>query len=400
MRTNRALAVIVGSALAVTMSAAPSTSAAPVASPAAAGIAVGAAASAHSDDRVPRPRLRVRVVKGGLDIPWDLTFLPGGGMLYTQRDRLSIRYHGPNGGDRKVRIRTKGMWHSGETGLMSILALRGFRSSRKFLTCHGSFAPGGHEVRVVLWKLSKNRSHAKRVRKIITNLPATSGRHGGCRLRFGPEGALYVGTGDAAQTRNPQNLKSGGGKVLRVRPTTGKPWPGNPFIHADSKMKRKIFTYGHRNVQGLAARPGGGMWSVEHGTYRDDEVNKLRKGGNYGWRPGPGYDESPPMTNYSLPGKQIGAKWRSGNPTIAPSGAVWLRGKKWGAWRGCLAMAVLGHTQLRILKFNRKGKFVRGWIPLNGNRLRSAVQGPDGNLYLTTANGGGNDKILKVVPRR
>ena len=368
--------------------------------PTSTGVPVASTASASSDDRVPRPRLRVRVVKGGLDIPWDLTFLPGGGMLYTQRDRLKIRYHGPKGADHKVRIRTKGMWHSGETGLMSILALRDFKSSRQFLTCHGSFARGGHDVRVVLWKLSKTFNHAKRVRKLVTNLPATSGRHGGCRLRFGPEGALYVGTGDAAQTKNPQSLKSGGGKVLRVRPKTGKPWPGNPFIHADSKIKRKIYTYGHRNVQGLAARPHGGMWSVEHGTYRDDEVNRLRKGGNYGWRPGPGYDESPPMTNYSLPGKQIGAKWRSGSPTIAPSGAVWLRGKKWGIWRGCLAMAVLGHTQLRILKFNKSGKFVRGWIPLKGNRLRSAVLGPDGNLYLTTANGGGNDRILKVVPRR
>ena len=402
MHTNRALAVIVGTALAFTMSAAPAGSAAPAAGSATASgaVTVGTSVTADSDDRLPRPRLRVRVVEGGLDIPWDLTFLPGGGMLYTQRDRLSIRYHGPRGADRLVRIRTQGMWHSGETGLMSILAMRDFRRSHHFLTCHGSFAPGGHEVRVVLWKLSGDLTHAKRVRKVVTNLPATSGRHGGCRLRFGPEGALYVGTGDAAQTKNPQSLTSGGGKVLRVQPKSGRPWPGNPFIHADSPMKRKIYTYGHRNVQGLAVRPHGGMWSVEHGTYRDDEVNRLRRGGNYGWQPGPGYDESPPMTNYSLPGKQIGARWRSGSPTIAPSGAVWLKGKKWGIWDGCLAMAVLGHTQLRILKFNREGTFVRGWIPLKGNRLRSAVQGPDGNLYLTTANGGGNDRILKVVPRR
>ena len=98
-------------------------------------------------------------------------------------------------------------------------------------------------------------------------------------------------------------------------------------------MKRKVYTYGHRNVQGMALRRGSQMWSVEHGTYRDDEVNKLKSGGNYGWNPVPGYDESKPMTDHSLPGRQIDAKWSSGQPTIATSGAAWLKGDVWGAWR-------------------------------------------------------------------
>ncbi len=348
------------------------------------------------------PRLEVRTIKAGLDIPWDLTFLPGGGMLYTQRDRLAIRYRGPEGADRPVRIQTQGMWVSGETGLMSILAARDFRQTRQFFTCHGAntSTPGGHDVRVVLWRLAGNFTRATRVEPIVTGLPATSGRHGGCRLRFGPEGALYVGTGDAAVGRNPQSLTSGGGKVLRVKPKSGKPWKGNPFIGADSAIKRKIYTYGHRNVQGLALRPGGGMWSVEHGSYRDDEANRLVKGGNYGWNPVPGYDESVPMTDFSLPGKQIGARWKSGDPTIAPSGSVWLRGKKWGVWQGCLAVGVLGDSHLRILEFTPAGTFVRSWVPLDGPRLRSAVLGPDGNLYLTTSNGGGSDRILEVIPHR
>ncbi len=241
------------------------------------------------------------------------------------------------------------------------------------------------------------------MRAIITGLPTVTGRHAGCRLRYGPEGALYVGTGDAAQTKNPQSLRSGGGKVLRVVPRTGRAWKGNPFIHADRAMKRRIYTYGHRNVQGLALRPGAGMWSIEQGTYRDDEVNRLRRGGNYGWRPGPGYDESPPMTNFALPGKQIGARWSSGNPTIATSGGTFLRGKRWGVWQGALAVGVLKDTQVRILKFNKAGRFVRGWVPpeLNtGFRMRSPVLGPHGVLYVTTDNGGGNDRIIKVIPHR
>jgi glucose/arabinose dehydrogenase len=166
-------------------------------------------------------------------------------------------------------------------------------------------------------------------------------------------------------------------------------------------MKRRVFTYGHRNVQGLALRADGRMWSVEHGTFRDDEVNLLRRGGNYGWQAGPGYDESRPMTDHSLPGVQIGARWRSGDPTIAPSGATWLRGAKWGSWQGALAMAVLGSEELLILKFDSSGTLVRTFKPavLDGDagRLRSAVLGPGNNLLLTTSNGG-DDRILRVSP--
>jgi glucose/arabinose dehydrogenase len=370
----------------------------------AASVAPAVAAEREAAVRAAGPRIRVRVVKRGLDHPWDLTFLPGGGMLYTQRDRLSIRHRSPSGRDRVVRFREGRMWHSGEAGLMSILATRGFEKTRNFYTCHANAAdrPSGHDVRVVLWRLASDARRASRVRTIVAGLPTVSGRHSGCRLRYGPEGALYIGTGDAARTGVSQNLASGGGKVLRVRPGTGKPWPGNPFLEAGKAMKRRVYTYGHRNVQGLAVRPGSGMWAVEQGTYRDDEVNRLRAGGNYGWQAGPGYDESRPMTDFSLPGRQIGARWASGNPTIATSGATFLRGKRWGVWQGALAVGVLKDSQIRILAFDEAGRFVRAWTPakLNtGYRMRSPVQGPDGNLYITTDNGGGSDRILKVVPQ-
>jgi len=108
------------------------------------------------------------------------------------------------------------------------------------------------------------------------------------------------------------------------------------------------------------------------------------------------------MTNHTLPGRQLNARWSSGNPTIAPSGATWLRGAKWGAWRGALAMAVLGSQELVILKFDADGKLVRTFKPavLDGDhgRLRSAVMGPDNNLYLTTSNSANDDRILRVVP--
>jgi len=352
------------------------------------------------------PGLRVRTVVSDLDIPWDVTVLPTGAMLYTQRDRERITWRGPNGTRRVVADTPKGVWHEGETGMMSILAARNFAQSRTFYTCYGGFSHGQRDVRVVKWRLNAQSTGAKRTEVLVKNLPATSGRHGGCRLRFGTGSTLYVGTGDAAVGTNPQNLRSGGGKLLRVSPSTGRGLRSNPFAGSDHAMKRRVFTYGHRNVQGLALRKDGRMWSVEHGTYRDDEVNLLRKGGNYGWDPRPGYDETTPMTDHSLPGKQINARWSSGSPTIATSGATWITGKRWGAWQGCLAVATLADSSLRIMKFGPGGKFQRMWTPpaLDGDfgRLRSVVMGPNNAMYVTTSNGGGGsggDRILLVTPR-
>lgn len=388
------------STLALIATAAPARSASQVAD---APSPVGAASAQVAARRV--PSLQVHTVVSGVDIPWDLTFLPRAAMLYTERDRERIVWRGAEGARRVVVSTPKGVWHEGETGMMSILAARDFRKSRHFYTCHGGIQDGRHDVRVVKWRLNSKHNGAQRVAVLVKNLPSTSGRHGGCRLRFGAGGALFIGTGDAAVGTNPQNLRSGGGKVLRVDPRSGHGLESNPFAGADSAMKRRVFTYGHRNVQGLARRNNGTMWSVEHGTDRDDEVNRLRSGGNYGWNPVPGYNETQPMTDYSLPGKQIGARWSSGNPTIATSGAVWLRGKRWGVWQGCLAVAALKDSSLRIMKFTAGGTFVRMWTPakLDGDygRLRSVVMGPRNALYVTTSNGGdgaGGDRILRVTP--
>ncbi len=178
----------------------------------------------------------------------------------------------------------------------------------------------------------------------------------------------------------------------------------NPFIRADIRRKRLIYTYGHRNVQGLALRPGKRMWSVEHGTYRDDEVNVLFRGGNYGWNPVPGCDESKPMTDFSLPGKQYAARWNSGDPTIATSGAVWVRGRNWGAYQGTLAVCALAGQRLLFMKFDNHGRlrWVRTPPALRGTygRLRSVVQTADHDLLITTSNGNGTDKIVRVSPVR
>ena len=231
-------------------------------------------------------------------------------------------------------------------------------------------------MRVYPFKLSPAYNRAKRLRPLLTGIQTTSGRHGGCRLRFDSKDRLYVGTGDAAVNTNPQNTRSLNGKVLRLSRITGKPSPENPWSHAVNKNRRYVYTYGHRNVQGLAFRGRDQhMWSVEHGSTRDDEVNRLARGGNYGWDPGPGYDESTPMTEHSLPGRQISARWRSGNSTIATSGAVWVRGDKWGAYEGTLAVCALKASKLVFMKFSKTGTAALDEdAGRDERRLRSASQ--------------------------
>ncbi len=163
-----------------------------------------------------------------------------------------------------------------------------------------------------------------------------------------------VGTGDAAIGTNPRNLDSLGGKVLRVDRMTGRPLKGNPYFSGKGN-RRLVFTYGHRNVQGLAMRPDGSILSVEHGSDRDDEVNIIRAGRDFGWNPVPGYNESVPMTDQRLPGRQFEAVWRSGSPTIAPSGADIVRGAAWGSLRGTLAVGVLKGKRVMFLTIGSTG---------------------------------------------
>ena len=237
---------------------------------------------------------------------------------------------------------------------------------------------------------------------VVTGIPLGSGRHSGCRLRFGTDGYLYVGTGDAAIGTNPQNLASLGGKVLRVG------WDGsipadNPFV-ARGGNARYVYNYGHRNVQGLALRPGTSeLWTAEHGTDRDDEVNSWSEGANYGWDPVPGYDESTPMTDLTKFPSATPAMWSSGFPTVATSGAAFLTDPRWGAWRGALAVAQLKGQGISLMRMNPTPgpSRVVATTPLpqaeGFGRIRTLMQGPDGALWFTTSNGT-NDRIVRIAP--
>ncbi|KQS73576.1 sorbosone dehydrogenase family protein [Modestobacter sp. Leaf380] len=367
------------------------------------------AADAAAEPPAGAPALQVETVLDGLDHPWDVAQAPDGTLLLDERDgRLTVVL--PDGTSRALDADLDDVWAEGETGLMGLVLDPAFDDSRRFYTCSGitdGGADGGPGIEVTAWTVDEGWTAATRVADpLVGGIPvnADSGRHGGCRLRFDDAGQLLVGTGDNAVGTNAQDLSTLAGKVLRVDPQTGQPSAGNPFLELTDPTSHAIVGYGHRNVQGLAVRPGtGAVFTAEQGSQVDDEVNLATDGGNYGWDPvGAGdYDESVPMTDTEIPGA-IEAVWSSGDPTIAVSGITFLDGEEWGAYDGLLLLGVQKDTGVLALRLGEDGSLVEQFrVPeLEGTygRVRSPQLGADGALYLTTDNGDGEDQLLRVTP--
>ncbi len=344
------------------------------------------------------PTLSATVVAEGLTVPWDVESLPDGSVLATTRSGGLVLLP-PGGAAQGITLELDDFWANGETGLMGLAVDPDFADNQRIYTCQGHNSP--REIQVIAWSLDVDLRAATRVADpLVGGLPITTGRHGGCQLEFDREGHLFIGTGDSAVGTHPQNLGSLGGKVLRVDPQTGGPAPGNPFETSANLNQRLIWTYGHRNVQGLALRPETNeMWSLEHGPSRDDEVNRLvQPGGNAGWNPVSGYNESVAMTDTRLGANVFGAAWSTGSPTLAVSGGDWTNHPSWGAWNNALGMAALKNQTLRLLFFNDEGLYLGQRVIIDGEfgRLRAVHQAADGSLYITTSTG--NDRIIRVTP--
>ncbi|MBW4778731.1 PQQ-dependent sugar dehydrogenase [Rhodococcus fascians] len=370
-------------------------------------LACSTGATAQAD---PLPDLTVTTVLDGLAKPWDAVVAPDGTVLTGERaGRFVIRDVG--GATRELEADLGDLYASGETGLMGIALATDFATSRTIYTCQGvqgqgtgagsagtGSAGGGtdNHIAVVSWTVDSAWTELTRTGTLVDDIPvADGGRHGGCRILAHPDGTLYIGTGDTASPSVPQDRNSLGGKVLHINAdgSTAADAPG------------RVFTLGHRNVQGLAIRPGTqDIYEVEQGTTRDDELNLLVAGGNYGYRPDRlpfVYDESVPMTDPTrVPGARA-AVWSSGSPTIATPGLTFASGAGWGSWNGAAVVSSQQGEKLVFLKLSEDGTdYVDEADALVGTygRLRSLTSfGSDGAFLLTTDNGS-DDKVLLVTP--
>jgi glucose/arabinose dehydrogenase len=342
------------------------------------------------------PQLTTELLLSGRSNIWDIAFTPGGELLFTERKgTVNVL---KNGSAVTLKAIEDAMVR-GEGGLMGMAVDPKFAENRYIYTCFNS-TKAGLDVRVARWTVPQALTSLENRKDIITGMPSVaSGRHSGCRLAFGPDGYLWVGTGDAAQGNAGMQPNSLGGKILRVD-RDGKAAPGN----VGGQYDPRVFSYGHRNTQGIAffptAKQGVAGISVEHGSTTDDEINLLRPG-NFGWAPpATGYNEAGvPMTDITRFPDAIEAIWKSGNPTQAPSGATIISGAQWKAWDGHIMVAMLKAQHLKVLAIDSQNRITNETkvFEKQFGRLRAAVQGPDGLLYIATDNTS-NNQIIRVTP--
>lgn len=341
------------------------------------------------------PGVKITKVTGGLSIPWDVTWV-GDTMLVNERAGRVWSKRG-NADPRAVSLALPPLFTSSEGGLLGMVADPAAKTNGFFYTCQSVATSAGkaQDVQVWKWRLT-SETRAVKEKVLIKGIPIGAGRHNGCRMRFRSSRMLYVGTGDAAVGTTPQSLSSLGGKILRVR-SDGYIPKSNPF-YSKGGNARYVWSFGHRNIQGLAKRPGKSeLWSAEHGPSTDDEINWVIKYSNYGWSPTPGYNESRSMTDSKRYPKARSAQWRSGSPTVATSGASFLDGKQWGSWNNRLAVGMLKGKGIMTFSVSKDMKLTRReTIATDYGRIRAVEQGPDGALYFTTSNGS-DDAVYRLT---
>lgn len=313
----------------------------------------------------------VRTVADRLWVPWAIAFLPDGSALVTERDTRRLLKIAP--GEKPTVVTTIDEADAnGEGGLMGVAVSPRFTEDQTIFLYYTT----PQDNRVSRMRLGE-RPHP-----IVTGIPI-SGIHNGGRLAFGPDGYLYATTGDASQRGHSQDLGSLGGKILRMT-TDGRPAPGNPF--GDSL----VWSYGHRNVQGIAWDPDGRLFATEFGQNRWDEVNRIEPGKNYGWPEVEGIADDSRYVNPI-------AQWHTDDASC--SGAAMV-GRTFVA-------ACLRGARLWLLDISANGDLVgspHDTLVDTYGRIRAAVTAPDGSLWISTSNRDGrgdprpeDDRILRLV---
>ncbi len=320
----------------------------------------------------------VRIIAENLEIPWQLAVLPDGSLLVTERRGRLVHL-----GSVRRTLEVPGVRHVGEGGLMGMALDPDFAANQRLYLCLTADGASGLENRVERYRWTGAGITERAV--ILDRIPAAQ-FHDGCGLAFGPDGLLYITTGDATDGALAQDRTSLAGKILRV--TAGGEIPlDNPF-------GTHVYSWGHRNAQGLAWDDGGRLWSTEHGRSGLesglDEINRIEPGRNYGW---PVMQGDRTRDGMAAPLMHSGPDY-----TWAPAGVAYRDGSLFfGGLRGAaLYEARLEDDEVAALIAHFYGDF---------GRIRAVTVGPDGMLYFTTSNRDargpatqGDDRIVRVNP--
>ncbi|MBI2029865.1 PQQ-dependent sugar dehydrogenase [Candidatus Gottesmanbacteria bacterium] len=321
----------------------------------------------------------VAIVAQDLDTPWSIAFIPDGRMLATER-KGTVRLDGQPISD------IKGVLEIGEGGLLGLTLHPDFANNH-YVYVYYTYTQNGDNTFNRVSRMSYENNTLSNEVVLIDAIPGASNHNGG-RIKFGPastrgepDNLLYITTGDAQEPSQSQNINSLAGKILRVN-DDGTVAFGNPFNNL-------VYSYGHRNPQGLAWDSQGNLWATEHGQSGLDEINLIESGNNYGWPDIEGNKTAPDMVTPVV---------NSGNTTWAPADAVFVGSSLFftGLRGTTLYEAVIENRQVVEIKEHFNGQF---------GRLREIVLGPDNLLYVTTSNKDGrgmpkegDDKIIRINP--
>ncbi|MDP9865484.1 MULTISPECIES: PQQ-dependent sugar dehydrogenase [Streptosporangium] len=319
------------------------------------------------------PPGRPRTLVEDLAVPWGLAFLPGGDALVTERD--TARLLRVTAAGRTTEVGTvDGVRPDGEGGLLGVAVSPTFEKDRLVFL----YFTSARDNRIVRYRYDRSLTGAT---VILDGIPKGAIHNGG-RLAFGPDGYLYATTGETGDRALAQALGSLAGKILRMTPD-GRPAPGNPFGNV-------IWSYGHRNVQGLAWDPSGRLYASEFGSDAFDEINLIRKGGNYGW---------PEVEGVGGGSRYVDPVVTWSTDEASPSGMAYADGSLWvGALRGArlwqVPLAADGTAGTPVARF--EGRY---------GRLRAVAAAPGGLLWIGTSNKDGrgtprpgDDRLLVVTP--
>ena len=320
------------------------------------------------------------VIVDGLNNPWEIVFGPNGDIYFTERDGRIWKMS--ESGVAKV-IQTFPKSGSVEGGTLGLALHPDFEENNKIYVYQTNLELEFYQNKVFSFEVDGDTLSNKQL--ILDGIPGAPWHDGG-RIKFGPDQKLYISTGDAINPELSQDLSSLAGKILRIN-SDGTIPNDNPF---DSSP---VFSYGHRNPQGLAWSTDGLFLSSEHGPsgelgYGHDEINLILKGKNYGW---------PKIVGDSSEDSFVNPIIHSGESTWAPSGMVFFDSEKISDFTGKFLVGTLRGEHLMVMDIANDGSIISSEKMFDGEfgRIRTAQMSPDGNLYLLTANGN-NDKIIRI----